>query len=85
MTKVMAQNSGCGLKMLYNQEAELVGSRQKMCRELPLHDLGYADDVALISDSMNAMEEVVQAINWLLGNRVNHQLDEDEDTCCPSS
>ena len=58
----MAQHLGCGLKMLYNQEAELVGNRQKMHGELPLHDLEYADDVALISDSMDALEEVMQAL-----------------------
>ena len=33
-----------------------------MCEELPLHDLEYADDVALISDSMYALEEVIQAM-----------------------
>ena len=30
-----------------------------MSRELPLHDLEYADDMALISDSMDMLEEVL--------------------------
>ena len=57
MSKVMAQHPDCGLKVLYNQEAELVGSQRKMCGELE-----YADNVALISDSMDALEEVMQAM-----------------------
>ena len=58
----MARHPGCGLKVLYNQEAELVGSRRKMSRELPLHDLEYADDMALISDSMDMLEKVLRAM-----------------------
>ena len=51
--------SGCGLKVLYNQEAELVGSQRKMSRKLPLYDFECADDTALISDSMDMLEEVL--------------------------
>ena len=78
MSKAMAQHPGRGLKVPYNREAELVGSRQKMCGELSLHDLEYADNVALISDSIDALEEVMLAIHGsrLLRNGVNHQLKE---------
>ena len=58
----MARHPGCGLKVLYNQEAELVGSRRKMSRELPLHNFEQADDMALISDSMDMLEEVLRAM-----------------------
>ena len=33
-----------------------------MSRELLLHDLEYADDMALISDSMDMLEEVLRAM-----------------------
>ena len=48
------------MKVLYSQEAELVGSRKKMSSELSLQDLDYADDMALISDSMDLLEELMQ-------------------------
>ena len=55
--------SGCGLKVLYNQEAELVHwSQRKMSRKLPLCDFEYADDMALISDSMDMLGEVLRAM-----------------------
>ena len=58
----MTRHPGCGLKVLYNQEAELVGSRMKMSRELSLYDLEHADDMALISDWMDMLEEVFRAM-----------------------
>ena len=48
--------------MLYNQEAELVGSRKKMSSELILQNLEYADDITLFSDSMDLLEELMQAM-----------------------
>ena len=53
---------GEGAVQLYSQEAELVGSRKKMSNELSLQDLEYADDMALISDSMDLLEELMQAM-----------------------
>ena len=55
----MAWHPGCGLKVLYNQEAELIGNQRKMINEVPLYDLEYADGMALISDSMDMLEEVL--------------------------
>ena len=50
------------LKVLYNPEAELVGNRMKMSQELSLYDLGCADDIALFSDLMDMLEEVLRAM-----------------------
>ena len=58
----LTQYSGCGLKLLFNQEAKLVGSRRKMVEELVLHDLEYADDMVLVSVSMDALEELLHAM-----------------------
>ena len=44
ISMALVLHSGYGLKVLYNQEAELVGSRKKMSSELILQDLEYADD-----------------------------------------
>ena len=33
-----------------------------MCKELSLYDLEYPDNMALISDSMDLLEEVMQAM-----------------------
>ena len=67
----LARHPGYGVKVLYSQEAELVGSRKKMSSELSLQHLEYADDMALISDSMDLLEELMQAMEV---NGVNYQL-----------
>ena len=48
--------------VLYNQEAELVGSRRQMNSQLPLQVLEYADDMPLISDSMKLLEKLMRAM-----------------------
>ena len=62
ISMALAQHPDYGVKVLYSQEAELVQSRRKMCSELSLQHLEYADDMALISDSMNLLEELMQAM-----------------------
>ena len=39
-----------------------MGSRKKMSSELILQDLEYVDDMALFSDSMDLLEELMQAM-----------------------
>ena len=62
ISMVLARHPDYGVKVLYSQEAELVGSRKKMSSELSLQHLEYADDMALISDSMDLLEELMQAM-----------------------
>ena len=58
----LERHLGYGVKVLYNQETQLAGSQKKMSSELILQDLEYADDMALISDSMDLLEELMQAM-----------------------
>ena len=62
ISMALERHPGYGVKVLYNQEAELVGSRKKMSCELILQDLEYADDMALFSDSMDLLEELMLAM-----------------------
>lgn len=49
---------GCDLKFLLDKDAEIVGSRSKrILNQLSLQDLEYANDMALIADSMDVLEE----------------------------
>ena len=48
-----------GLTVLYHPEAELVGSRKQMNCQTVISDLEYADDMCLISDSMDKLEEML--------------------------
>ena len=50
---MLTQQKGCGLKVLFNLEAKLVGSRRKIDGKLVLLDLDYTDDMAVLSKSMN--------------------------------
>ena len=61
ISMALERHPGYGVKVLYNQEAELVGNRKKMSSEI-LQDLEYADDMALFSDSMGLLEELMQAM-----------------------
>ena len=56
ISMALARHPDYGVKVLYSQEAELVRSRKT------LQHLEYADDMALISDSMNLLEELMQAM-----------------------
>ena len=59
----LASHPNCGLKMLYNLGDELVGSRRKMRSSVLIQDLEYGDDMALVSDSMDALEEVLRGLD----------------------
>ena len=49
--------------MIFNQEAELVGGRRKCRSRLLLQDLEYADDMALVADSMDGLEHLLQTLD----------------------
>ena len=49
--------------MLYDLDGPLVGNRKKMRREVSIKDLEYVDDMALVSDSMDALEEILRALD----------------------
>ena len=70
-----------GVKVLYSQEAELVGSLKKMSSELSLQDLEYAESMALISDSMDLLEELMQAMEISCSEMVHHEVCADHPGC----
>jgi len=41
----------------------LVGSRKKMREEVSIQDLEYADDMTLVSDSMDVLEELLRILH----------------------
>ena len=55
--------SGHGLTVLYHPVAELVGNRKQMNCQILIPDLEYADDMCLISDSMDELEEMLQNLD----------------------
>ena len=59
----LSQHPHSGVRMLYNLGDELVGSRKKMRGSIFLQVLEYADDMALVSDSMDALEEVLRSLS----------------------
>ena len=59
----LSQHPHSGVRMLYNLGDELVESRKKMRGSIFLQDLEYADDMALVSDSMGALEEVLRSLS----------------------
>ena len=61
----MATYPNAGMRMLYSLEDPLVGSRKKMKREVNVRDLEYVDDIAMVSDSMDALEEALRVLNSL--------------------
>ena len=48
-----------GLTVLFNPEADLVGCRKQMHHRTQIPHLDYADDMCLISDSMDKLEEML--------------------------
>ena len=48
-----------GLTVLFNPEADLVGCRKQMQHRTQIPDLDYADNMCLVSDSMNKLEELL--------------------------
>ena len=41
----------------------MVGNRKKMRRSVSIRDLEYADDMALVCHSMDALEEILRALD----------------------
>ena len=56
-------HAGHGLTVLYHPVAELVGNRKQMNCQTLFPDLEYADDMCLISDSMDELEEMLQDLD----------------------
>ena len=52
-----------GVRMLFNLDGPLVGGRKKMRREVIIRDLEYADDMALVSNSMDTLEEILRTLD----------------------
>ena len=63
IASTLAQYPHCGVRMLYHLGDELVGSRKIMRGSVLIQDLEYADDMALVSDSMDALEEVLRSLD----------------------
>ena len=54
------------MRMLYNLGCPLVYREQEEAEgEVNVQDLEYADDMALVSNSMDTLEETIQAFNGL--------------------
>ena len=59
----LQKHPGHGLTVLYHPEAELVGNRKQMNCQILIPDLEYADDMCLISDSMDELEEMLRDLD----------------------
>ena len=59
----VSKHPGHGVKMWFNTDAMLVGSRKKMKECVMIQDLEYADDMCLISDNMDELEMMLQDMN----------------------
>ena len=60
----LKKHTGHGLTVLYHPEAELVGNRKQMNCQTLIPDWSiYADDMCLISDSMDELEEMLQDLD----------------------
>ena len=59
----LQKHPGHGLTVLYHPEAELVGNRKQMNCQTLIPDLEYADDMCLISGSMDKLEEMLQDLD----------------------
>ena len=52
----MFKYPGAGVKLLHDLEGPLVGNRRKMKGEINVQDLEYADNMALVNNSMDTLE-----------------------------
>ena len=59
----MSAHPGFGVRMLYGLDGPLVDNRKEMRREVSIKDLKYVDDMALVSDSMNVLEEILRTFD----------------------
>ena len=76
-----------GFRVMYNIGDPLVGSRRKMKNQVTMSDLEYADDMALIADSMGTLEEVLLTLHttWSgMGLSINTKKTKNL-AICPSS
>ena len=62
-TATLVRHPQNGIRMLYNLDDVLVGSRRKMRGSVLIQDLEYADDMALVSDSMGTLEDVLRSLD----------------------
>ena len=63
VTATLVRHPQNGIRMLYNLDDVLVGSCRKMRGSVLIQDLEYADDMALVSDSMGTLEEVLRFLD----------------------
>ena len=61
----MSTHPNVGVKMLYHLEGPLVDSRTNMMGEVCVSDLEYAYNMALMSESMDALKEDLRVFNNL--------------------
>ena len=59
----MSTHSSTNVRMLCSQEGALVGGRRKMIDKVIVSDLECSDDMARVSDSMDALEEALRVLN----------------------
>ena len=55
----LQKHPGNGITILFNTKAELVGIRKQMRDETLIPDFEYADDMCLLSNSMDELEEML--------------------------
>ena len=63
ITTTLSAYSGFGIRMLFDLDGPLVGSRKKVRRRVSVRYLEYTDDMALVSHSMDALEEFLRALD----------------------
>ena len=61
--KTMNQFPGCGVRVLFNQDADLVEAGETWSRACFCKDLEYANDMAFIADSIDAFKRFLQALD----------------------
>ena len=54
---------GTYLSLSYLLDADRVGNRSKLTSEVPVSDMEYADDMALISDSCDAITTLLESLD----------------------
>ena len=59
VSMALERHQGNGLTILFNTSAELVGDRKQMREQFLIPDLEYADDMCLLSNSMDELEEML--------------------------
>ena len=65
LLQLYRQTMSSGVRMLFDLVGSLVSNWKKFRREVSIRYLEYTDDVALVSDSMDALEEILKALDAL--------------------